>query len=234
MLYPTNPVRSTAAGEWFLPLDGGAGSLLRVADGVAAGAVRLVRDLGQPGLLPIGNVVDERGQVWLRTPQPPGPALVDLLDEPLGRAGAAAVLDAVLRVVIGLHGRGLTHGDLDGTSVLLDPAGAAVVVLVEAGVGGRGRDRADVAGMAWVLAEAWCAADPAGATLLRRCGDLAEEVGPEAALAFLSAPGAPEPAGAAQARAAQEWVARLHVVPAPRSAADDASRTPAISDGPPA
>lgn len=91
------PVRVTGAGAWFRPSDGGAGSLLRLADGVPEEAVRRVRDLRVTGLLPIGNVVLRDGAVWLRTPQPPGPTLADLLagPPPLGTDDAVAVIGTV-------------------------------------------------------------------------------------------------------------------------------------------
>jgi hypothetical protein len=216
------PVRSTPAGDWYLPADGGAGSLLRVADGVAADAVRRIRDLGLPGLLPIGNVVAENGQVWLRTPQPPGPALDDLLDAPLTGEDAVAVLAVVVRVVAHLHARGLTHGHLDGRAVLLDPDGAPVVVVVDAGSVAPDRDAAAVATMARALAAAWCTRDPGLASRLRRCGELVGSAEPGAALDVLAA----EPGGPAAARRelARAWAAELVAIPAPRADADQRSR----------
>lgn len=216
---PSPPVRRSAAGSWFLPGDGGAGSLLRLADGITAGAVRRVRDLGMAGLMPIGNVVAEHGRVWLRTPQPPGPALDDLLGVRLGAADAVAVLGAVVRVLLGVHARGLTHGGIDGAAVLLDPDGEPVVVMVEGGTGGPERDEAEVAGLAWVLAEAWCARDPA-AGLLRHWGDLAERAGLAAAQAALPAAGPP----GGLRRVARERAALLGMLPAPRSGVDGAER----------
>lgn len=209
----TCPVRTSTAGDWFLPSDGGAGSLLRVS----AGAVRRIRDLGLPGLLPIGNVVAENGQVWLRTPQPPGPALDDLLAAPLTRTDAVVVLAVVMGLLADLHAIGLIHGSLDGAAVLLDPDGAPLVVAVSAGPGDRAQDVTDVAGLAWVLAASWCAGDPCGAGLLRRCGNLAESVGLAAALAALPPDnGSPE----GRRHAAWAWSDRLVTVPAPRAAGD--------------
>jgi hypothetical protein len=219
------PLRSTSAGDWFLPADGGSGSLLRVAGGVPADAVRRGRDLGLPGLLPIGNVVAENGQVWLRTPQPPGPSLDELLDAPLTCADAAVVLRVVVGLLLGLHAMGLTHGSLDGAAILLDPDGAPLVVAVEAVPGERAQDAADVAGLAWALAEVWGTGNPEGAALLRRCADLAETTGLDAVLAALPRHGA----GTAVARrsAARGWSDRLAAVPAPRSGAED--RSPSVA-----
>jgi hypothetical protein len=193
-------VRSTPAGDWFLPADGGSGSLLRVADGVAAGDVRRIRDLGLSGLLPIGNVVAANGQVWLRTPQPPAPTLDDLLDTPPGGADAVAVLTVVVRTVAELHAQGLVHGHLDGEAVFLDPDGTPLVVMIDAGRGDPAQDLDAIAEIAGMLADVWCSGDTPTAELLRRCAGVARSTGPEAALEAL-APVArvPDAAGAAPA-----------------------------------
>jgi hypothetical protein len=182
-------VRSTPAGEWFLPADGGSGSLLRVADGVAAGDVRRIRDLGLAGLLPIGNVVAADGQVWLRTPQPPTPTLDDLRGAPMTGADAVAVLTVVVRTVAELHARGLVHGRLDGEAVFFDPDGTPLVVMIDAGRGDPAQDLDSIADIAATLAHVWCSGDAPTAELLRRCAAVARSAGPEAALeALLPAP----------------------------------------------
>ena len=221
MPVPGRLTRSTCAGDWYLPADGGAGSLLRVADGVAASAVRRVRDLALPGLLPIGNVVQVHGQVWLRTPQPPGPTIRDLVDVPgLGLADAAAVLVGVVETVTALHRRRLTLGGLDDQVVLLDPDGAPSLVAIEATPGDRYRDLAGLAALARTLADAWCAGDPAGAAVLRRCGDLMVDSGPGAATAILPAPSHP----AVRAAAAGAWARALVTpeIPAQRTSVEPA------------
>jgi tRNA A-37 threonylcarbamoyl transferase component Bud32 len=193
------PVRVTAAGAWFLPEDGGAGSRLRVADGIPAKAVRRIRDLGVPGLLPIGNVVEERGQVWLRTPQPPGPSLADLPSVP--GAGAVAVLRGVARALAELHARHVTHGALDADAVLLDQDGAPLLVVVDAGVTDHAADAVALAVLARRLAGSWCDGDAAAAETLRRCAAAAEHDGLDAALAELTAESAvPEPRSPADDR----------------------------------
>lgn len=220
MLSSLRFVRSTAAGHWFLPADGGSGSVLRVAEGVTAGAVRRIRDLGLPGLLPIGNVVEEQGQVWLRTPQAPGPAVDDVLcDGGLETADAVAVLDGIGRTLVGLHERGLGHGMLDGESILIDRDGMPMLVTVEVDGSERGRDRTEFAGLAWVLSRTWCAEDPSGAALLQHCGDLAESVGLGAALDVL--PGPTGDAPHARVAAALRWSTSMAMVPWPRPAPDD-------------
>jgi hypothetical protein len=178
-------VRTTPAGDWFLPSDGGSGSLLRVADGVAAGDVRRIRDLGVAGLLPIGNVVSADGQVWLRTPQPPTPALDDLRGAPLTGPDAVAVLTVVVRTVAELHARGLVHGHLDGEAVFLDPDGAPLVVMIDAGRGDPAQDIDAIADIAAMLADVWCSGDAPTAELLRRCAAVARSAGPAAALEVL-------------------------------------------------
>lgn len=114
------PVRVTDAGAWFRPSDGGAGSLLRLADGVPEEAVRRVRDLRVAGLLPIGNVVLRDGGGWLRTPQPPGPTLADLLADDTGLTtdDAVAVVGTVGRVLRAVQTRGICHGAEGRDSVL--------------------------------------------------------------------------------------------------------------------
>lgn len=180
------PVRVTAAGAWFLPGDGGAGSLLRVADGIPAKAVRRIRDLGVPGLLPIGNVVEKSGQVWLRTPQPPGPTLADLGPKP-GSAGAVAVLAGIARALAELHARHVTHGVLDADAVLLDPDGTPLLVVVDDGIADRAADLAGVARLARWLAAEWCTGDASSAITLCRCAEVVERDGLPAAMAVLAA-----------------------------------------------
>jgi hypothetical protein len=178
-------VRTTPAGDWFLPADGGSGSLLRVADGVAAGDVRRIRDLGVAGLLPIGNVVAANGQVWLRTPQPPTPTLDDLRGASLTGPDAVAVLTVVVRTVAELHAQGLVHGHLDGEAVFLDPDGTPLVVMIDAGRGDPAQDLDAIADIAAMLADVWCSGDGLTADLLRRCGAVARGTGPDAALEAL-------------------------------------------------
>jgi serine/threonine protein kinase len=172
-----------------------------VADGIPAKAVRRIRDLGVPGLLPIGNVVEERGQVWLRTPQPPGPSLADLRSGP--RSGAVAVLRGITQALAELHARHVTHGALDADAVLLDQDGAPLLVVVDGGAADRPADAVALAALARRLAS-WCDGNAAAAEILRRCAAAAERDGVDAALAEL----APESA-----------------VPEPRAPADDHVRT---------
>lgn len=212
-----HPVLSTSAGDWFLPADGGTGSLLRVADGIGAVDVRRIRDLGLPGLLPIGNVA-ENGQVWLRTPQPPGPTLDEALRFGLGGLGlgglglggfgvggadGVAVISGVVRVLADLHARGLVHGRLDGEAVLLDPDGSAVVVMLCAGDADPAADTAAAARLARAVAVAWCEDDPERAEILYRCAARLEGRGARAALDVL--PTQPRGGHEALRRMARTW-----------------------------
>ncbi|MHA6781542.1 hypothetical protein ACVGOW_11185 [Pseudonocardia saturnea] len=195
------PVRVTDAGAWFRPSDGGAGSLLRLADGVPEEAVRRVRDLRVAGLLPIGNVVLRDGGVWLRTPQPPGPTLADLLSGPsqLGTDDAVAVIGTVGRVLRAVHARGMCHGAVGGDAVLLDPDGAPLLVMVAPGPITADCDAAALAALARVVAAAWCDAD--GTECLSRFADLAEDHGTlDAAIAALPRAAPPGPARRERAR----------------------------------
>jgi hypothetical protein len=211
------PVRVTAAGSWFRPPDGGAGSLLRLADGIPGESVRKVRDVGVPGLLPIGNVV-ERDGVWLRTPQPPGPALEDLLtrENLLGVDDAIAVLGTVGRILRSVHARGLAHGRLDGSAVMLDPDGVPLLVMVEPGRSDAQRDAADLAALASALAQTWCDGDPAGTALLRRCAVQAATAGIDAALAALPRP--PARPGPVRRQVARAWALSTPGTPGPTAA----------------
>jgi hypothetical protein len=110
---PGSAVRKTAQGTWYLPADG-PGSLLRLPVGADAGAIRRLRRLGLPGLMPIATVLEDDGRVWVATPVPSGPTVDDLLTRGrglgLGPGDAAAVLGAVGRSLRALHTRGLGHG----------------------------------------------------------------------------------------------------------------------------
>jgi len=81
--------------------------------------------------------------------------------------------------------RGLGHGALDAAEIVIAPDGAPLLIAVTGGPGHREGDLAAWARLAWVLAAAWCEADPAVAGDLRGCADLAEAVGLGAALGAL-------------------------------------------------
>ena len=203
---PGPAVRETAQGTWFLPLDG-PGSLVRLPAGVDAGAVRRLRRLGLPGLMPIASVLEDDDRVWVATPVPTGPTVDDLLGSGpglgLGPGDAAAVLSAVGRTLRALHTRGVVHGALDPCEVVIAPDGAPLLVAVAGGTGQREHDLAAWARLAWTLADAWCGADPAVAGDLRGCADLAEAVGLGAALGALPFASG----GEARGRAVRSWAA---------------------------
>jgi hypothetical protein len=200
-------VRDSPHGTWFRAADGSRGALLRLPPGAEASTVRRLRRLGLPGLLPIDVVLEDAGRIWVGTPLPPGPTVADLLDDGrrLGLRGgdAAAVLGAVGRVLRALHARGLGHGSLDGTAVLVAPDGAPVLVALTGGTGQRERDLAAWARLAWRLADTWCRTEPGVAGDLRGCADLAEAVGLGAALGAL--PLASD--GEGRRRAVRAWAA---------------------------
>ena len=204
---PDPPVRESAQGTWFPLPDGFPGSRVRLPVGAEAATVRRLRRLGLPGLLPVAAVLEHDGRIWVDTPLPPGPTVGDLLDGGrrlgLGAGDATAVLGAVGRVLRALHARGLGHGALDPTAVLIAPDGAPVLVALTGGTGHRERDLAAWARLAWTLADAWCGSEPVVAGAVRGCADLAEAVGLGAALGAL--PVASD--GAGRRRAVQAWVA---------------------------
>jgi hypothetical protein len=203
---PGSTVRETAQGTWFRPADG-PGSLLRLPAGADPETVRRLRRLGLPGLMPIATVLEDGGRVWVATPVPSGPTLDDLLADGralgLGAGDAAAVLSAVGRTLRALHTRGMSHGALAPSEIVIAPDGAPLLVAVAGGTGQRERDLAAWAGLAWTLAEAWCEADPAVAGDLRGCADLAEAVGLGAALGALPFASG----GEARRRAVRRWSA---------------------------
>lgn len=203
---PGSAVRETAQGTWYLPADG-PGSLLRVPVGADAGAIRRLRGLGLPGLMPIVSVLEDDGRVWVTTPVPSGPTVDDLLARGpglgLGPGDAAAVLGAVGRSLRALHTRGLGHGALHPSEIVIAPDGAPLLVAVTIGPGHRERDLAAWAVLAWTLADAWCGSDPVAGGDLRGCADLAEAVGLGAALGALPfATG-----GDGRQRAVRSWTA---------------------------
>jgi hypothetical protein len=210
---PTRPplpgphVRESAEGTWFRAAGDAPGSLLRLPAGTDAALVRRLCRLGLPGLLPIDAVQEDDGRLWVATPLPPGPTVADLLDGGrllgLGPGDAAAVLGAAGRALRALHARGLGHGALDASAVLIAPDGAPVLVALTGGSGHRERDLTAWAGLAYTLAAAWCGSEPATAGAVRGCADLAEAAGLGAALGAL--PVAAD--GAGRRRAVQAWAA---------------------------
>ena len=204
---PGAPVRESTQGAWFRLPDGTPGSRVRLPAGTAAATVRRLRRLGLPGLLPVAAILEHDGRLWADTPLPPGPTVDDLLDGGrrlgLGAGDAAAVLGAVGRTVRALHARGLGHGALDPTAVLVAPDGAPVLVALTGETAHRDQDVAAWARLAWTLADAWCGLEPATAGAVRGCADLAEAVGLVAALGAL--PVASD--GEGRRRAVQAWAA---------------------------
>jgi hypothetical protein len=214
---PTRPplpgprVRESADGTWFRAAGDAPGSLLRLPVGTDAALVRRLCRLGLPGLLPIDGVQEDDGRLWVATPLPPGPTVADLLDGGrllgLGPGDAAAVLGAAGRALRALHARGLGHGALDASAVLIAPDGAPVLVALTGATGHRDRDLAAWARLAEALADTWCRTDRTVAGDLRGCADLAEAVGLGAALGAL--PFASD--GEGRRRAVRAWEAAAAV-----------------------
>ena len=205
--FPGPRVRESTEGTWFRAAGDAPGSLLRLPVGTDAALVRRLYRLGLPGLLPIDGVQEDDGRLWVATPLPPGPTVADLLGGGrllgLGPGDAAAVLGAAGRALRALHARGLGHGALDASAVLIAPDGAPVLVALTGGSGHRERDLTAWAGLAYTLAAAWCGSEPAAAAAVRGCADLAEAAGLGAALGAL--PAAAD--GAGRRRAVQAWAA---------------------------
>jgi hypothetical protein len=206
-LRPGAHVRETALGTWYRPAAGATGSVLRLPAGTDVAPVRRLRGLGLSGVLPLDAVVEDGGRVWVATRLPPEPTVDDMLLSGralgLGPGDAAAVLGSVGRALRALHARGLGHGALEASAVLVAPDGAPVLVALTGEGADRERDLAAWAQLAWVLAGAWCADDPAVAGDLRGCADLAEAVGLGAALGALPVASG----GEGRRRAVERWTA---------------------------
>lgn len=188
--------RTTALGSWMLGTrsDGGHGGLLRVTEDVPVQRLVTVtgrlRDLDLPGILPITDLVRQRGRIWLVTALPPTPALAELLGEPdIGPGQAVDVLQQVAQAVLELHAADLVHGSVGADAVVIGADGAAR--LVDWGLPGTtGADVVAWAELAWFLARSWCASDVRSGAVLSEAAVVATSGGLGAALEVLRGPSA--------------------------------------------
>jgi hypothetical protein len=187
-----NRLRTTQAGTWFPgigPQHEPVGLLL-IHPGIELTLLRqtvarLVEiDLsGIPG--PDPTLLQQAGRYWLITSGAPVPTLAEVLDSGIEqRSGtAAALLIDIASTVRATHAAGIVHGGLNTQSVLIGPAGNALVT--DWSTNAAATTANDVSG--WVklvtrLTERWCVDRPTDAALLMRAADVATSGGWDASI----------------------------------------------------
>jgi len=96
-----------------------------------AATVSAVRRLNLPGVVPVADLVGHQGRAWLLAASPVGPSLAGLTNR-LSPGVAATVLSDTGQTLMKLHSNGVFHGALDASTVVISPAGVAL--LSEVGV----------------------------------------------------------------------------------------------------
>jgi tRNA A-37 threonylcarbamoyl transferase component Bud32 len=96
-----------------------------------AATVSAVRRLNLPGVVPVADLVGHEGRAWLVAASPVGPNLADLTHR-LSPGVVATVLSDTGQTLMKLHAAGVFHGSLDSSTVVVSPAGVAL--LSEVGV----------------------------------------------------------------------------------------------------
>jgi hypothetical protein len=208
-------LRTTALGTWYLAQGAGrptVGVLVLGGqcdiDGLASLTWRL-KQLDLPGIVPICDLLTGSGQHWLIISSTPGPTLTDLVKA--GRQdpdSAVAVVRDTGSTLLELHRRGLVHGNIGASSVIVDDQGAARLL---DWFGGRSAHTAadDVrqwARLVWSLACGWCAQDfTLGVGLARAAGAAIGTGGLPAALDELNRL-VPEPPRAWLAESSLHWL----------------------------
>lgn len=107
--------------------------LTRVAATVAA-----VRRLNLPGVVPVADLVGHQGRAWIIAASPVGPNLSGLPGR-LSPGVAATVLSDTGQTLMKLHASGLFHGALDPSTVVISPAGVALLSEVGVAAAAAGR-----------------------------------------------------------------------------------------------
>jgi len=96
-----------------------------------AATVSAVRQLDLPGVVPVVDLVGHQGRAWLIAASPVGPDLASLTGR-LSPGVVATILSDTGQTLMNLHRTGIFHGALDASTVVISPAGAAL--LSEVGV----------------------------------------------------------------------------------------------------
>ncbi|NUR70597.1 MAG: hypothetical protein HOU81_07235 [Hamadaea sp.] len=100
--------------------------------------VNSVRKLALPGVVPIADLVGHSGRAWLISGAPVGPSVAEL-ETRLTPGTAATVLSDTGQTLIRLHQAGLAHGALDASTVVVSPAGVALLSEVGVAAAAAGR-----------------------------------------------------------------------------------------------
>lgn len=91
-----------------------------------AATVTAVRRLNLPGVVPLADLVGHQGRAWLVASSPVGPSLAGLTNR-LSPGVAATVLSDTGQTLMKLHASGIFHGALDASTVVISPAGVALL-----------------------------------------------------------------------------------------------------------
>jgi hypothetical protein len=118
--------------------------LTRVAATVAA-----VRRLNLAGVVPVADLIGHQGRAWLVSASPVGPSLAGLTNK-LSPGVVATVLSDTGQTLMKLHAAGVFHGAVDPSTVVISPAGVALLseVGIAAATAGR-QPTANEDGAAW-------------------------------------------------------------------------------------
>jgi len=101
-------------------------------------AVNAVRKLALPGVVPVADLVGHAGRAWLISASPIGPSAADLAGR-FTPGTAATILSDTGQTLMRLHAAGIAHGALDPSTVVLSPAGVALLSEVGVAAAAAGR-----------------------------------------------------------------------------------------------
>lgn len=89
------------------------------------GEARLVSKLRHPGIVPIFEVGEQDGDLYLVFEYVPGESLAQLIgrEAPLPAARAASLMSAILAAIAHAHREGIIHRDLKPSNILIDERG---------------------------------------------------------------------------------------------------------------
>ncbi len=134
-------LRPTDCGHWYLTVDSdvalGGALLVDPALGTShmdalAELMTAVRAAKLPGVLPIADLVEQAGQLWLLTAAQPGPTVRELIDAGPGRgldAGSAAtLLNETAQTLAALHRQDIVHGSFGPSSIVVATDGKAALI----------------------------------------------------------------------------------------------------------
>lgn len=134
-------LRPTECGHWYLSVDSdvalGGALLIDPALGTShmdalAELATAVRAANLPGVLPIADLVEQAGQLWLLTAAQPGPTVRELIDAGPGRgldAGSAAtLLNETAQTLAALHRQDMMHGSFGPSSIVVATNGKAALI----------------------------------------------------------------------------------------------------------